>query len=163
MVRWSLALVALAGLVAAEDMPEAPDVQFRELTWWAPSTAGIYGWWPGQDGSAYAANLGRICPARILGPQELVWNHRFYPIESVKLLEDQLVLVGFSQGTLAMRKISGLRWEIAFTPVGTMVPMGVFRTLSSLEVTTGTATQPAPVTPPDPRLWRPNVGAGTAP
>lgn len=161
MMRWMFSLLTCLALVAAEEMPEVPAVQFRELTWWAPSTSGAYGWWPGQADTPYPHQLGRIATARIIGPQELVWNHRFYAIESVKRLDDQVVLVGFSLGTLAMRQISGLRWEVAFTPVGAVAPAGVFRTLSSLDASTQNRFPCAQLTPPDARLWQPGWMAPT--
>lgn len=151
MVRQALSLLVLTVVLAAEDMPEAPAIQFRELTWWAPSTCGTYGWWPGMDGAVYAAHLGRIESARIFGPQELVWKHRFYPIESVRILDDQTVLVGFARGTLAMRPISKRQWEVAFTEVGSLKPLGVFRTMSSED--RGTGNHCSLPTPPHPRLW----------
>jgi hypothetical protein len=160
MVRWAILLLALAAVAEAGDIPEAPAVQFRDLAWWAPSACGTYGWWPGKDGAVYAESLGRIERASIIGPQELVWEHRFYPIESVMILDDQTVLVGFARGTLAMRQISGRRWEVAFTQAGSLRPLGVFRTMSRDERVTGSQwSLPAP-TPPHPRLW---PGAESAP
>jgi hypothetical protein len=59
MVRLALSLITFSVVSAAQDKPEAPAIEFRELTWWAPSICGTYGWWPGKDVEVYATSLGR--------------------------------------------------------------------------------------------------------
>jgi uncharacterized protein (UPF0548 family) len=127
-----LLLLALLPTVRAEDIPAAPAIEFRELVWWSQTRHGEWTWWPGRDGSLRPASLGSIREARILGPQELVWQNRIHPIRSVTTLADGTVVVGFDLGTLALRQVQGRRWVVTVDVVSDTVVNGTFQTFGSL-------------------------------
>ncbi len=132
MWRWVCLVLTVTIRLVSEDRLSAPAVEFRDLTWWGSSTCGVWNWWPGQDGTPFPTSMGRIDEVRITGPQELVWEHRYYAIESVVAAPDGAVLVGFSLGTLAMRQLQDRRWAVTFTPAGATSSMGTFQTFSNL-------------------------------
>lgn len=104
-----LQLIACASAaVSAEPVavPAEHQVAMREVTWLAVNEAtGVYRWRPGDGSDEWPDVLGRI------EATELVWNHRFYPIQSFALVDDGPrvdgkpvdVVIRFELGTLRIR------------------------------------------------------------
>jgi hypothetical protein len=134
-----LVVVLLVGLgvplVAA--VPAVPAIPLRELEWLVPLADGAQCWRPGADLTPFPSSLGRIETARTLGPQELVWKHRYHAIDTALLMDDGTWHVGFARGVLILRHLGGLRWEGTFIPRFHDELGGTFRTRADLVVCSG--------------------------
>ena len=108
----------------------APDIEFRELAWWAPNQFGEYGWRPDNDETPVKAAMGRIEKKRILGAQEIVWKHRFYPIENVTTDPPGNYYVIFPEGKIVLSKVDKRSWQVLYEPRDKTLPTLSFRTFT---------------------------------
>jgi hypothetical protein len=133
-MRWFILLLFVSSFGFSEDqleVPEAPAIEFRELAWFGPTLQGGYGCFPGQDGTPMPTTIGRIEKKRLLGKQQLVWEHRFYDIQSVLIDEQQTVYVAFELGTLSLRLLEHRSWDVFYQPKGQPYSRAHFITFSS--------------------------------
>jgi hypothetical protein len=115
-MRTAILLVVLCSspsLFAAVAVPKEHQVELRDLSWLNRNIETGKLWWGKGDGTKKFPNdLGRI------EAKEIMWDHKFYPIQTFEEDKDKTVTLTFELGTLVLKWESESLRQVIFAPVG---------------------------------------------